>query len=73
MALIKVSRNVFAYWQKARLALDHGKVVRQFLTEEERWKMGGKSEECFEAEYDPRADRWNLRSVARPPDDTPNR
>jgi hypothetical protein len=42
MALVKVSRNIFAYWQKATLRHRYGKVVRQFLTEEERWKIGGK-------------------------------
>jgi hypothetical protein len=67
MALVRVTRTLPAYWQKATLHLQHGKVVRQFLTEQERWMMGGKKEEFFEAVYDPKADRWNLRAVAPRP------
>ncbi len=72
MPVIRVTRNIFAYWQKPVLDLHYGKRIRQFLTEEERWMMGGKDEEFFQAEYDPTAERWVLRSVVPRPGGAPS-
>lgn len=56
--IVKVERNVMAYWKAAKINPQYGSVKEQRLTDMDKEKMGGLNVAYFYAEL--QGDKWCL-------------
>jgi hypothetical protein len=60
--IVKVKRTIMAYWNPVEISTKGGTLVRQFLPEDVKHRMGGEEVVYFYAER--KEGRWLLRSRA---------
>ena len=56
--IVKVTRDLFAFWKPATLKTEYGPAIEQRLSDEDRHKMGGEKTAYFYGEM--KDGRWFL-------------